>query len=320
MTRERVVIVGATGFIGAKLVPVLHGQGFPLTTIGRRGLADPPENCRHERVDISPATDWRPLLEGADTLVHLADGFNAFEGLPPATQDAAASARFEATLNLARSAIESGVRRFVYLSTIKAMCGTWTEDVLTEQSPAHPTSLYGRLKLEAEQEIADRANGSGTTVVSLRFPIVFGAGAGGNFTRLIRLADLPLPLPFAGLSHRRSMISVTSLTDAIARAVTQSEVESGTFLVHDGALSLSELITALRQGLARPPGLFHIAEGFLRPLESVPRMGRIVQRFTRPLEICDDRFRQHFAWEPPVNMTDEVVAAAQIYSRSSSVA
>ncbi|VAW20145.1 hypothetical protein MNBD_ALPHA12-2054 [hydrothermal vent metagenome] len=306
-------MTGASGSVGTCLTKLLSENNHQVVAIGRHAPGQLPQGVIHKIIDIQPATNWEEALNGVDALVHMADGFNAFEHLAAGASNEAGQERYKATLNLARAAIRAGVKNFIYLSTIKAMAGSWAKEILNENSPARPQSLYGQLKLAAEEKIIQLATNSATRVISLRFPIVFGARSDGNFTRLLQLANSGLPLPLSGLKARRSLISLTSLSDAIATSIENTSATAGTYLVQDDAASLDDLLTVLRAAINRPARLFYLPEILMGPLVFVPGARNIATRLLKPLQIDDRLFRDRFSWQPPVNMKDELKRAAIIF-------
>lgn len=301
----------------------LSQHGHSVVGISRTVPKQLPKNCDHRQIDIQSDTDWSALLEGVETIVHMADGFNAFEhlcdpgdfaGLTGEMRDIAkARERLAATLNLAECAIKYGVKHFIYLSSIKAMCGIWSRDILDEDTIPNPDSLYGRLKLEAEQALFAMDKGRGMIVTALRFPIVFGSKADGNFTRLLKLANSGWPLPLSGISAQRSMISQTSLIDAIAKVVVTNPAVSDKYLVHDAAMNLPEILTNMRKGMGRSRGLYTLPKLMLEPLIYLPIIGSSAIRILRQLVLRDDRFRKVFSWVPPVGMDEELQKIAANY-------
>jgi len=147
----------------------------------------------------------------------------------------------------------------------------------------------------------------------LRFPIVFGARADGNFTRLLQLADSGFALPFSGVGAKRSMISLASLTDAIATTLANKSAPGGTCLVQDGAMNLAEIIRVLRLGMDRPERLFYLPQGLLAALSFVPGARGTAARLLKPLEINDGLFRRRFDWRPRREMAAHLKQAAVEY-------
>ncbi len=297
----RILLTGAAGFVGRHLLARLKQRKHFV-----RALSRPVAPARKRRLDqaderimepLTTMTDWKRCLAGIDMVVHLADGFNRFEHLPGSVDTKEAKERLQTTIALADATARRGIC-FVYLSTVKAMCGPWASGVLVESMTAHPHSLYGKLKLAAEAEIMKAADDHGSKAVILRFPIVFGAGVGGNMERLLALANTPFPLPFKGLESRRSLISIHSLIEAVMKIVERDHAAGGVFLVHDGAVSSERLIRLLRNGLGRAERLFAAPPLFWKAVEPIPGAGEIFQRLTHPLELDDRKFRTGYDWQP----------------------
>lgn len=234
----RILVTGASGFIGRALVPALAQGGHEVRAPGRA-----------ETGDIGGRPDWRPLLEGCDGVVHLA-------GLAHARHGEAALWRVnvEATAHLAEQAARAGVRRFLLMSSVKAAIDRIARPLTEADAPA-PETAYGRSKLAAEATVLQH---EGLRPVILRPPLVYGAEAQANFAALLRLADTALPLPFAGLGNHRSLIARESLVEAacavMARPLTPGEIY---YVADRPALSTGSMIRALRQGFGRPSRLFH---------------------------------------------------------------
>ena len=223
--------------------------------------------------------------------------------------------RLQTTIALANRTAEKGAN-FIYLSTIKTMCGAYADHILTEASPAKPQSLYGRLKLEAEQVIMAASQKHDSKAVILRFPIVFGRDVGGNMEKLRGLADSPIPLPFLGLDNKRSLISSRSLIDAVLAILKRQQVQSGVYLVHDGALSTSDMIRLIRKANGRPQRQFSMPPALWSPLEKLPLIGPKLSRFTRSLEIDDNHFRQTFKWHQPRPLRETLLEWAKTIEAS----
>ncbi|MCF6198414.1 MAG: NAD-dependent epimerase/dehydratase family protein [Hyphomicrobiaceae bacterium] len=301
----KIVLTGAGGFIGGHLLAQLKQAGHFVRAVTRtdRGALQLADEVTIEK--LSPRSDFEALLIGAEILIHLADGFNSYELLPHTKSHPEAEERLQTVLDLAQVAARKNVR-FIYLSTIKTMCGTYASARLDEQSPTEPQSLYGRLKLEAEQGILQAAQAQGSAAVIVRFPVVFGAGVGGNMQKLLALADSPLPLPFGGLDNRRSLISSHSLIDAVMRVVAFENRQQGIFLVQDEAISSARLMALLRDGLGRPQRLVKMPALVWPYLSRLPGIGAKLDRFTRSLELDDRKFRAVFDWQPPETLAHQL--------------
>lgn len=237
-----ILITGASGFIGAALASALRAEGRMVRTAGRGGGVDVAAPA------LSAHADWRAALEGAHSVIHLAGPAHA--RFDEAVLRGAIS---EGAAALAAQAEAAGVRRFIFISSIKAAAARSHDRPISERDPPAPEDGYGRAKLAAERAVLAHA---GLNPVILRPPLVFAPDAKANFAALLRLAASPLPLPFAGVRNTRSLIARASLIGAIRAAL--GEGPAGVFHVCNGpALSTGEIIAALRRGLGRSPGLFN---------------------------------------------------------------
>jgi nucleoside-diphosphate-sugar epimerase len=155
------------------------------------------------------------------------------------------------------------VERLVLMSSVRAQAGLSAERLLTEQDEAQPTDAYGRTKLEAERLVAE----SGVPFALLRPAVVYGKGVKGNIASLATLAKTPMPLPFAGLDNRRSLLALDNLVSAIALVLPAKEAANETYLVADAEpISVADLVAAMREGLGRPPHLVKVPLGGVRRL------------------------------------------------------
>lgn len=310
-----ILVTGAGGYIGSPLLVELKKQGYWLRGISRS--AKPSLQTADEQIiqTLNPNTHFEPLLDGIDTLINLADGFNAYEHIPASTNlttISKATLRLTTVNALANAASKRGIQ-LIYLSTVKTMCGTYANQVLTEHSLNQPSSLYGLLKLKAEQAIVKAAEEHGQNSVILRFPITFGVQPKGNMEKLLRLADTPLPLPFRACDNRRSLISATSLIDAIVQTVKSGHQGNNLFLVQDGALSTYQITSLMRRALNRPQRMFAVPENIFSISENIPSFGPKIRRLTRSLELDDTRFRQTYDWQPKEQLSNMLIKLAETW-------
>lgn len=273
----RILVTGAAGFIGGAVCPALTARGFEVRAASRAVTGD-----------LASLERWDDLLAGVDCVVHLANVAH----VPASEAGRARALNVEATVRLARAAAERGVRRFIFLSSVKAEAGQAREDA------------YGALKAEAEAGLAAI---DGIEVVVLRAPLVYGPGVKANFLALMRAIDRGLPLPFAGVENRRSLIYLDNLADAIVHCVDAPAAAGRTYPVSDGApVSTPALCRAIGAALGRPARLFSFPVALL---ELAPPL----RRLTRSLEVDDRAIRADLGWRPPCTFEQGLRETARWY-------
>lgn len=268
---SRVLVTGASGFIGCALVPALQSAGHTVRAASRciPSFAPPVEAVSHGDLrDADRGGDWLPLLGGVDAVVHLAGIAHTGPGVSATDYD---RVNHHATAALAAAARKAGVKRMVFVSTIRAQSGPSADHVLTEDDAPEPTDPYGRSKLAAEIALGR----SGIEFTVLRPVLVYGRGVKGNLHALARLAALPLPLPFGAFTNRRSLLSIGNLVAAIAFVLRDPHSSGMTYVVSDlQPVSLAEIVNALRAGIGRPPGLLNVPPAIIRGGLAMLRRGR----------------------------------------------
>ncbi|WP_336489143.1 NAD-dependent epimerase/dehydratase family protein [Methylobacterium nigriterrae] len=257
MSGTLVALTGATGFIGRHLLRSLTEKGYRVRVLLRRPVEVPDGAASAVVGDLTRPMNMAAALTDVDAVVHSAGLAHAMSGAP---EDDYRTLNTEATRRLAEAAARAKVRRFVFLSSIRAQVGASSDIALTEADAPAPTDAYGRSKLAAEQALAE----IGLDWVALRPVLVYGAGVKGNMAALLALARKPYPLPLGGLAQRRSLVSVESLAGAVATVLQAPAPLGRPLIVADpDALTLPEMVTALRAGLGRGPGLVPVPQALL---------------------------------------------------------
>jgi nucleoside-diphosphate-sugar epimerase len=292
-----VVVTGAAGFIGRALCGGLVKRGHRVLGLTRVPAQPIPGVELRPIGEITARTHWPEQLVGAEIVIHLANRAHRSVSAGTAAHEAAAAAM------LARAAAANGVRRLVHMSSVRAMGETTRPGApFRPTDPPLPREAYGRAKLAIEQALATAAQETGRELVILRPPLVYGPGVRANFRALIRLVASGLPLPFAGIANRRSLIFLDNLVDVAAHAAVHPAAAGQVLLARDAAdLSTEELIRQLAAGLGRPARLFAVPQAVLAVGRRLPALGALFVRLTLSLQVDDSATRHLLRWAPPVS-------------------
>jgi len=288
-----IALTGATGFIGQYLLQEMPKRGHRVRALLRRPASMPVQTSSAVIGDLTRPQNMSAALEGVDAVIHSAGLAHAMSGVP---ENDYRLINTEATVRLARAARRAGAKRFVFLSSIRAQCGPTADMVLTEAVEPRPTDAYGRSKLAAEQGLAELD----LDWVSLRAVLIYGPGVKGNMAQLIKLARSPLPLPLASLTARRSLLALENLCAAIETVLAAPGALRRVFVAADPqALTVAEMIAALRSGLARQPNVFPFPPALLEFLFRAAGRAEIYQRLSGSL-IADPAALRILGWAPPL--------------------
>lgn len=303
-----VLVTGANGFVGQQLCMQLAPSHWHVRQAFRRLHAASILNAAHERIDvgeIGPNTDWQRALSHMECVVHLAARVHVMkeQSADPLTEFRRVNV--SGTENLARQAAAAGVRRFIYLSSIKVNGEFTTPDhpFSAEDAPA-PTDPYGISKLEAEQALRQVEAATGMEIVIIRPPLVYGPGVKANFESMMRWLERGIPLPLAAVTdNRRSLVSVDNLVDLIVTCLTHPAAAHQTFLVSDGAdLSTAELMRRMGTALGKPAHLFYLPPNLLRLGAAMLKKADVYQRLCGSLQLDIGKTEQLLDWKPPLSV------------------
>lgn len=310
-----VVVTGANGFVGTALCVQLRQSGWQVRAALRRAPADsaPPDDFRVVG-DIGPGTDWAPVLQGADAVVHLAARVHVMGSSGHDALAAYQQVNTIATEGLARVAATVGVKRLVYLSSIKVNGESTPDRPFTEADKPAPLDPYGVSKWEAEQVLTRVGRESGLGVVILRPPLVYGPGVKANFLSLMQAVDRGWPLPLGSAQNRRSLLYVGNLVSAIVRCLEHPAAAGRTYLVADGdPISTPELIRGIARALQRPARLIPVPVGLLRLAGGLAGRRDAVERLLESLAVDSGLIRRDLDWTPPYSLGEGLRATADWY-------
>jgi nucleoside-diphosphate-sugar epimerase len=312
------LVTGATGFVGNALVSTLASdQEHVVRACVRRTDAVLPTNVEAVTIpDLTAQTDWRIALENMDAVVHAAARVHVMD---ETSEDPLAEFRrvnVAGTLNLARQAAEAGVRRFVFISSIKVNGeGTSPGHPYAADDVPQPQDPYGVSKHEAEQGLLSLAKETGMEVVIIRPVLVYGPGVKANFQSMMRWLDKGVPLPLGGIKgNRRSMVALDNLADLIVTCLQHPAAANQVFLVSDGDdVSTTELLQRTAKALQKPTRLLPVPTWMLSAAARLLGKKNVAQRLCGSLQVDIGKTSSLLGWSPPVKMDAALRATAMAF-------
>lgn len=301
----RTLVSGANGFVGQALCKRMVADGMQVIgTVRSANEADKlPKGVSIFLIkSIGRDTDWSDALAEVDTVVHLAARVHVMNDTSSDPLSAFRQVNVAGTERLARMAAATGIKRFVYISSIKVN-GEGRDRPFTEQDLPAPDDPYGLSKWEAEQILHRVAKETGLEVVILRPPLIYGPGVKANFFNLLKFLDRSIPLPLSSVNNRRSLIYVGNLVDTIIACLTHPMAVGQTYLVSDDEdVSTPELIRRVAAALGRPARLFPFPPSLM--LLAGKLLGKMdaVERLVSSLTIDSSKIRLDLGWKPPYTM------------------
>jgi len=292
----------------------LLGHGHRLRGASRRLPQRPVPGVDYVATgDLGGATDWRAALAGCDVVVHLAARVHVMSDAASEPLAEFRKVNTVATLNLARQAAAAGVRRFVFVSSVKVN-GAGRDAPYCESDTPAPQDPYAISKWEAEQGLARIAAEAGLEVVILRPPLVYGPGVGANFLRLMQLVEKGWPLPFGRVDNRRSLLFLGNLVDAIRLCLAHPAAAGKTYLVSDGdAVATPELLRLLAAAMERRPRLLPLPASLIRLAGSLLGQSAEVSRLLDSLVLDSRRIREELHWRPPYTLAEGINQTVRAY-------
>ena len=310
-TAPRVLVTGATGFVGRPLVRHLAAQGWPVTA-AVRSLPQPKDRVREADYiavgDIGPQTDWTTALRDVTHVVHAAARVHVMHG-----GDAAAFQRVnaEGTARLAQQAAASGVSRLVLLSSIKVNGEATDGRPFRADDPPAPQDAYARSKLAAEERLWRACRASGMEGVVLRLPLVLGPGARANVARLVQLVRSDVLLPLGSIDNRRSLLALGNLCDFVALSLEHPQAGNRVWLLSDGEdLSTPELLRQVAAALGCRLRLLRCPVSVLRVVATLVGRSAEIARLAGSLQVDSEPARRELGWHAPLTTREGVRAAA----------
>jgi nucleoside-diphosphate-sugar epimerase len=308
---KKILVTGVNGFIGKniykdliKLNYFVRGAVRNLDTVLING------DTKYISVgNIDVETKWSNALEGVDCVIHCAGKTHVINKKDEL--DIYRTVNREGTKNLAEQAAEAGVKRLIFLSSVKVNGESTGKSngvkLFTTKDIPNPHDNYAISKFEAEKALWEVASKTGLEVVVIRLPLVYGHGAKGNLARLIKIIYSKIPLPLGGIQNKRSLIGIDNLVDILARFIEHPNAAGKTFLVSDGEdLSTPELIRLLASTMGQSAKLFTVPTFLLKFFGFVIGKQSEINRLTGSLQIDNSYVRKILNWTPPVSVEEGI--------------
>ena len=314
----KILVTGATGFIGTQLSETLANSGHEVRCTARSLAPNRSTTLEMVTCDLESADNLDHLTMGCDAIVHLAGRAHVMSDDPATSESLYLSANVDVTRKLAQSAARTGVKRMILMSSVKVNGESTTIDSpFTSQDTPNPQDPYGRSKTQAEQTLWDVASTSGLEGVVIRPPLVYGPGVRANFASLIGIVNRGIPLPLGSIQNKRSFVSVDNLIDCIATALQSSNEEGQTFLVSDGHdLSTPELIRSIASALHKSPMLIPFPTALLKLVATSVAKRSAYERLCGSLTVDIALTKQKLSWTPLFTVQDSMQRTVDAFIQS----
>lgn len=307
-----VLVTGATGFVGKALLARLDRDSVRYVA-AMRTVRDVSLSPALGVGEISSQTSWRDSLVGVNHVVHLAARVHVMSDTAADPLAAFREVNTLGTLNLARQAVEAGVKRFVFVSSIKVNGeATQLGSPFTADDIPAPLDPYGISKMEAEQGLLSLSEETGMEVVIIRPPLVYGPGVKANFAEMMRWLKLGVPLPLGAIDNQRSLVALDNLVDLMVTCLTHPAAAGQVFLVSDGEdVSTTELLRRMGRTLGCTARLIPLPTGLLKLAAAMVGKRNIAQRLCGSLQVDIEKTRQLLGWRPPLTLDQGLKKVAE---------
>ena len=306
---SNILLTGSSGFIGQYLSSYLKNNKYCIVNTYRNNQAEHffKEKDKKNFVvgSINAKTLWHLALSDCDIVVHLAARVHVMQETHIEPLNAFREVNTLGTINLARQAAAAGVKRFIYLSTIKVNGDATSEIPFYADDVANPQDPYAISKFEAEQQLLALASETGLEVVIIRPPLVYGPAVKGNFKRLIQLLKKSIPLPFSRINNSRSLVNIQNLCSLIHTCLVHPKAVNEVFLVSDGQdLSTSDILNEISQALGKKNNLFYFPQPVLKWVASLFNRQAEYDRLFGSLQVDISKNSKLLGWEPKISVAE----------------
>lgn len=316
----RVLVTGASGFVGRQLCEHLNRQGLLVRAAFRSRQHDinfPASIEQYIVGSIGADTDWSHALRDVDVVIHLAARVHVMQESAQDAMELYRQVNVQGTQALARQAAAAGIKRLIFLSSIKVNGEETGSTLFTVDSPDNPQDAYAVSKMEAEQVLHQLVVEKPMEIVIVRPPLVYGPGVKANFLRLIQLIERRTPLPFGVIKNKRSLLFVGNLVDALTVLATHPAAKGRTYLIADQeTFSTPELITVLAGLFGKNPCLIPIPLFLLKLMGQLSGKSAEIERLTQSLHIDSSAIRNELNWTPPYSSIEGLRLTVEAYQNA----
>lgn len=300
----RVLLTGATGFVGKRLMHnLMLDTDVELSVALRSNDFSVPTNAFCVG-DLNGDTDWTQAIKGTSVAIHCAARAHIMSDDMTNSLTEYRRINVEGTLNLARQAADAGVKRFIFISSI-GVNGNINKIPFTEEDQPNPVEPYAKSKFEAELGLWEIQCQTPMDVVIIRPPLVYGPGAPGNFASLMRCIEKGFPLPLGCINNRRSLVALDNLVDLIITCIEHPAAANQVFLAGDGQdLSTTELLRGVGKAIDKPARLIPVPVGMLMFGAIFIGKKSVAQRLLGSLQVDISKARNLLGWEPPLSVEE----------------
>ena len=321
-----ILVTGATGFVGQAVITELLRQEHNVVASVRKHSADLPLKIKQVNTgELSSAINWHDVVSNMAVVIHLAARVHVMndDSSDPLTEFRRVNT--EATLNLAKQAVMAGVKRFIFISSIKVngeMTGAASpypeeegiKERFTENDSFVPIDPYGLSKYEAEQGLLALAKDTGMEVVIIRPPLVYGPGVRANFASMVRWVNKGVPLPLGAVHNQRSLIALDNLVSFISHCIDHPKAANEVFLISDGEdVSTTELLQKVAKALGKKSRLIPVPVGLMTFAAKLIGKSDVANRLFGSLQVDSSKARNLLGWKPVITMDAQLKKTAEAY-------
>ena len=300
---HKILVTGANGFVGASLCETLREREIPFVGAVRKMTAQ----SQFEVGELNDATNWIKALSGCDVVIHLAARVHVMDDKSTDPLKDFRAVNVAATLNLARQAVQCGVKRFIFVSSVKVNGEETTGKPFTAFDKPAPVDPYGQSKLEAEIALIELSRITGLEVVIIRPPLVYGPGVLANFLRLMRLVKMGMPLPLGSIDNRRSMVALDNLIDLLITCTDHSAAKGQIFMVSDdNDVGISELLRMLADAMRKRIILLPVPIRIITGAARLIGKSAMANRLLGSLQVDISHTKSVLGWKPVVTMQESI--------------